>query len=155
MKNVKMLKKLFILVMSIGLVLTFSNLVYAEDEDPFFAITATEQESNEQQATNTDTSGSLFTDTDNTNTANTANTTNTTNTENTNNASNSLLPTNNISNNTNNSAVNSAVNRNVTNTDTLAKTGLSDSKGIITLIVVLCGVSAIYSYKKINDYKKL
>lgn len=150
MKNVKMLKKLFILVMSIGLVLTFSNLVYAEDEDPFFAITATEQESNEQQATNTntDTSGSLFTDTDNTNTANT---TNTTNTENTNNASNSLLPTNNISNNTNNSAVN----RNVTNTDTLAKTGLSDSKGMVTLIVVLCGVSAIYSYKKINDYKKL
>lgn len=149
MKNVKMLKKLFILVMSIGLVLTFSNLVYAEDEDPFFAITATEQESNEQQATNTDTSGSLFTDTDNTNTANT------TNTENTNNASNSLLPTNNISNNTNNSAVNSAVNRNVTNTDTLAKTGLSDSKGMATLIVVLCGVSAIYSYKKINEYKKL
>ena len=153
MKNVKMLKKLFILVMSIGLVLTFSNLVYAEDEDPFFAITATEQESNEQQATNTDTSGSLFTDTDNTNTANTANTTNTTNTENTNNASNSLLPTNNISNNTNTN--NSAVNRNVTNTDTLAKTGLADSKGMATLIVVLCGVSAIYSYKKINDYKKL
>lgn len=144
MKNVKMLKKLFILVMSIGLVLTFSNLVYAEDEDPFFAITATEQESNEQQATNTDTSGSLFTDTDNTNT---------TNTENTNNASNSLLPTNNISNNTNTN--NSAVNRNVTNTDTLAKTGLSDSKGMATLIVVLCGVSAIYSYKKINEYKKL
>ena len=150
MKNVKMLKKLFILVMSIGLVLTFSNLVYAEDEDPFFAITATEQESNEQQATNTDTSGSLFTDTDNTNTANT---TNTENTNNTNNVSNSLLPTNNISNNTN--TYNSAVNRNVTNTDTLAKTGLSDSKGIITLIVVLCGVSAIYSYKKINEYKKL
>ncbi len=153
MKNVKMLKKLFILVMSIGLVLTFSNLVYAEDEDPFFAITATEEASNqdsntatgEEQATNTDTNTSLFTDTDNTNTANTNTNTNT--------VGNSSLTTNDISNNTN--TYNSVVNRNVTNTDTLAKTGLSDSKGMVTLIVVLCGISAIYSYKKINDYKKL
>lgn len=152
MKNVKMLKKLFILVMSIGLVLTFSNLVYAEDEDPFFAITATEESSNEnsntssseQQATNTDTP--LFSDIENTNTNNT-------NTANTNTVGNSSLTTNDISNNTN--TYNNVVNRNVTNTDTLAKTGLSDSKGMITLIVVLCGISAIYSYKKINDYKKL
>ena len=147
MKNVKMLKKLFILVMSIGLVLTFSNLVYAEDEDPFFAITATEEASNEdsntasneEQATNIDTNTSLFTDTDNTNNTNTAN--------------NSSLVTNDILNTTNTN--NNVVNRSVTNTDTLAKTGLSDSKGMVTLLVVLCGISAVYSYKKINDYKKL
>ena len=147
MKNVKMLKKLFILVMSIGLVLTFSNFVYAEDEDPFFAITATEESSNEnsntssseQQATNTDTNTSLFTDIDNTNNTNTAN--------------NSSLVTNDILNTTNTN--NNVVNRSVTNTDTLAKTGLSDSKGMVTLIVVLCGISAVYSYKKINDYNKL
>ena len=147
MKNVKMLKKLFILVMSIGLVLTFSNLVYAQDEDPFFAITATEEASNgdsntasnEEQATNIDTNTSLFTDTDNTNNTNTAN--------------NSSLVTNDILNTTNTN--NNVVNRSVTNTDTLAKTGLSDSKGMVTLLVVLCGISAVYSYKKINDYKKL
>ena len=152
MKNVKMLKKLFILVMSIGLVLTFSNLVYAEDEDPFFAITATEESSNqdsntasnEQQATNTNTDTSLFTDIDNTNSNNT-------NTANTNSIGNSSITTNDTLNNTNNNVVN----RSVTNTDTLAKTGLSDSKGMVTLIVVLCGISAIYSYKKVNDYKKL
>ena len=152
MKNVKMLKKLFILVMSIGLVLTFSNLVYAEDEDPFFAITATEESSNEnsntssneQQATNTDTNTSLFSDIENTNTNNT-------NTANANSIGNSSITTNDILNNTNNNVVN----RSVTNTDTLAKTGLSDSKGMVTLIVVLCGISAVYSYKKINDYKKL
>ena len=150
MKNVKMLKKLFILVMSIGLVLTFSNLVYAEDEDPFFAITATEESSNEnsntssseQQATNTDTP--LFSGIENTNTNNT-------NTANANSIGNSSITTNDILNNTNNNVVN----RSVTNTDTLAKTGLSDSKGMVTLIVVLCGISAVYSYKKINDYKKL
>ena len=152
MKNVKMLKKLFILVMSIGLVLTFSNLVYAEDEDPFFAITATEESSNEnsntssneQQATNTDTP--LFSEIENTNTNNTN-----TNTANANSIGNSSITTNDILNNTNNNVVN----RSVTNTDTLAKTGLSDSKGMVTLIVVLCGISAVYSYKKINDYKKL
>lgn len=152
MKNVKMLKKLFILVMSIGLVLTFSNFVYAEDEDPFFAITATEESSNEnsntssseQQATNTDTNTSLFSNIENTNTNNT-------NTANANSIGNSSITTNDILNNTNNNVVN----RSVTNTDTLAKTGLSDSKGMVTLIVVLCGISAIYSYKKINDYKKL
>ena len=152
MKNIKILKKLFILVMSIGLVLTFSNLVYAEDEDPFFAITATEESSNqdsntasnEQQATNTNTDTSLFTDIDNTNSNNT-------NTANTNSIGNSSITTNDTLNNTNNNVVN----RSVTNTDTLAKTGLSDSKGMVTLIVVLCGISAIYSYKKVNDYKKL
>ncbi len=152
MKNVKMLKKLFILVMSIGLVLTFSNLVYAEDEDPFFAITATEESSNEnsntssseQQATNTNTDTPLFSGIENTNTNNT-------NTANTNSIGNSSITTNDILNNTNNNVVN----RSVTNTDTLAKTGLSDSKGMVTLIVVLCGISAVYSYKKINDYKKL
>ena len=152
MKNVKMLKKLFILVMSIGLVLTFSNLVYAEDEDPFFVITATEESSNEnsntssseQQATNTNTDTPLFSGIENTNTNNT-------NTANTNSIGNSSITTNDILNNTNNNVVN----RSVTNTDTLAKTGLSDSKGMVTLIVVLCGISAVYSYKKINDYKKL
>ena len=41
------------------------------------------------------------------------------------------------------------------NVNTLAKTGLSDTNGIVALIVVVCGVSAIYSYKKVNDYKKL
>lgn len=145
MKNIKTLKKLFIVLMIIGVVLTFSNYVCAADDDPFLEITPTNTATNE--TTN---------NTNNTTTNETSNTNNSifTNTENTStNSSNSTLTTNSISNNTNTS--NNTVNRSVSNTDTLAKTGLSDSKGTVTLIVVLCGISAIYSYKKINDYKKL
>ncbi|MBO4816624.1 MAG: hypothetical protein J5507_07075 [Clostridia bacterium] len=139
MKNLKIVKKLLIIMMSIALVLTVSTLVYAADEDPFLELTATNTNSSENTSldtnttnTNTNTSNSLFTETQNSNTIN-----------------NSSLVTNSTT-NTNNS-----VNRSVTNTDTLAKTGLSDSNGIVALIVVLCAVSAIYSYKKVNDYKKI
>ena len=39
MKNSKMIKKIFVLVISIALVFTFSNLVLAADDDPFLPIT--------------------------------------------------------------------------------------------------------------------
>lgn len=150
MKEIKMVKKLFVLIMCVGLILAFSKFVYAADEDPFFEITAENTSSNEtatesnnattneenNTVSNTDLSNSLFTNTENTNTNNATLTTN-----------------DNTTNNTN--SYNNFTNRSVTDNDTLAKTGLSDSKGMLTLIVVLCGISAIYSYKKINDYKKL
>ncbi len=151
MKNIKMLKKLVVLVISIGLIVTFSNFAYAADEDPFFEIKPENTSSNEStntstnettnnttnNTTNTDSNNSLFTNTESNNTT----------------TNNSTLTTNNSVNATNTS--NNVTNRSVTNTETLAKTGLSDSKGMISLIVVICGISAIYSYKKINDYKKL
>lgn len=151
MKNIKMLKKLVVLVISIGLIVTFSNFAYAADEDPFFEIKPENTSSNEStntstnettnnttnNTTNTDSNNSLFTNTESNNTT----------------TNNSTLTTNNSVNTTNTS--NNVTNRSVTNTETLAKTGLSDSKGMISLIVVICGISAIYSYKKINDYKKL
>jgi len=144
MKNSKMIKKIFVLVISIALVFTFSNLVLAADDDPFLPITQNTNtnanpESNtntEQTNTNSDSGNSLLT--------NTTNTTNTTN--------NATLTSNTVNNTTN---ISGNVNRSVTNTEQLAKTGLTDSNGIIALIVVLCGISAIYSYKKVNDYKKL
>ena len=61
-------------------------------------------------------------------------------------------------NSTGNTATNNTTNntsKTNNNVNTLAKTGLSDTNGIVALIVVVCGVSAIYSYKKVNDYKKL
>lgn len=147
MKNIKMLKKLVVLVISIGLIVTFSNFAYAADEDPFFEIKPENTSSNEStntstnettnNTTNTDSNNSLFTNIESNNTT----------------TNNSTLTTNNSVNTTNTS--NNVTNRSVTNTETLAKTGLSDSKGMISLIVVICGISAIYSYKKINDYKKL
>ena len=142
MKNLKMVKSLLILIMSIGIILTFSNFVYADDDDPFLELTPTNTESNEaantsnENSTNTDTNNTLFTNT------------------NSNTGVNSLTTNNTVVNNTTNNTANN-VNRSVTNTETLAKTGISDSKGMVTLIVIICGISAVYSYKKINDYKKL
>lgn len=150
MKNSKMIKKIFVLVISIALVFTFSNLVLAADDDPFLPITQNTNanpESNTNtntEQTNTNSGSNTNSDSGNSLLTNTINTTNTTN--------NGTLTSNTVNNTTN---ISSNVNRSVTNTEQLAKTGLTDSNGIIALIVVLCGISAIYSYKKVNDYKKL
>ena len=141
MKNLKMIKKLFILIMTIGLVIMFSNFVYAEDEDAFVSLTITNSTENNTTSNESNTSNSLFTNINTTNTN-----TNVTNT----NTAGTLTP-----NNTANNTANNTTNRSVSNTETLAKTGLTDSNGIVALIVIVCAVSAIYSYKKINDYKKL
>ena len=128
MKNFKILKKLIVIMLSVVLVLVCSNTVLAVDDDPFVSI----------NTTNTNDTGGL-TSTDNTNNTNNTNSTNNTNT---------APLTSNTTNNTNST-------RNASNINTLANTGLSNTNGIIALIVVVCGVSAIYSYKKVNDYKKL
>ena len=141
MKNLKNVKKLLILIMTIGLVVMFSNFVYAEDQDPFVSLTITNSTENNTTSNESNTSNGLFTNINTTNTN-----TNVTNT-NTNTNTAGTLTTNNTAKNTSN--------RNVSNTETLAKTGLTDSNGIVALIVIICAVSAIYSYKKINDYKKL
>ncbi len=141
MKNLKNVKKLLILIMTIGLIVMFSNFVYAEDEDPFVSLTITNSTENNTTSNETNTSNSLFTNINTTNTNTNATNTNTAGT----------LTTNNTKNNT----ANNTTNRSVSNTETLAKTGLTDSNGIVALIVIICAVSAIYSYKKINDYKKL
>ena len=140
MKNLKNVKKLLILIMTIGLIVMFSNFVYAADEDPFVSLTITNSTENNTTSNESNTSNSLFTNINTTNT-------NTTGTLTTNNTTTNNTTTNNTAKNTSN--------RNVSNTETLAKTGLTDSNGIVALIVIICAVSAIYSYKKINDYKKL
>jgi len=146
MKNSKMIKKIFVLVISIALVFTFSNLVLAADDDPFLPITQNTNANTNTEQTNTNSVSNTNSNSDSGNSllTNTTNTTNTTN--------NATLTSNTVNNTTN---ISGNVNRSVTNTDQLAKTGLTDSNGIIALIVVLCGISAIYSYKKVNDYKKL
>ena len=144
MENSKIFKKLVIVMLSLVLVAVCSTSVFAADgDDLFLSVNSTG---------NTSTNA-----TDNNTTANNNTTNNTTN-SNTN--SNSSLAANNTTNNTTRNTTNKTTN-NTSNTNTnrnvntLAKTGLSDTNGIVALIVVVCGVSAIYSYKKVNDYKKL
>ena len=144
MENSKIFKKLVIVMLSLVLVAVCSTSVFAADgDDLFLSVNSTG---------NTSTNA-----TDNNTTANNNTTNNTTN-SNTN--SNSSLAANNTTNNTTRNTTNnttnnttSNTNRNVTNT--LAKTGLSNTGSIIALVVVVCGISAVYSFKKVNDYKKL
>lgn len=61
---------------------------------------------------------------------------------------NNTLNTSALTNNTANNAAN-----NMTNT-TLPKTGVANSTSVIVLITI-CGISAIYAYNKIKDYKNV
>ena len=88
------------------------------------------------------------------NSSNTANTSNTTNTNpgntNSSNTANVNLNTNlsNTNSNTNNT------NSSLYNNTNLPKTGLSDTLPVVVLVVV-GGISAVYAYKKINDYRNI
>ena len=144
MKNLKMFKKVSIIFLGLVFAIVCSGKVFAADEGLFTTIDSTNNTSNSA--------------TDGNNTANTNTDTNT-NTD-ANNTANGSLTTNSAS-NTNNSIRNTSTNntantnRNVSNTATLAKTGLPNTGAIIAVVLVVCGISAIYSYKKVNDYKKL
>ena len=142
MENSKIFKRLVIVMLSLVLVEVCSTSVFATDDDLFLSVNSTGNTASNATS-------------DNSTTNNTA-----TNNTNTNNTTNSSLTANNTT--TNNTVRNTATNNTTNNTsktnnnvNTLAKTGLSDTNGIVALIVVVCGVSAIYSYKKVNDYKKL
>lgn len=76
----------------------------------------------------------------NNNTGNTGNTANT--------PSNNALSTNTPANNTNNTA-------NLYNSTNLPKTGIGDSSIPVAMLVVIFGISAVYAYKKISDYKNI
>ena len=82
----------------------------------------------------------------------TNNTTNTATNEATNNAANNA--TNNTAANTTNNTVNNIVentNKNASTNETLPKTGVTEDYAIIAFAVV-CGISAIYAYKKVKKY---
>lgn len=83
------------------------------------------------------------------------NTANTNNTGNTNNSTNNTARNNTTNNATNNTANNAARNNSsVYNNTSLPRTGISDSIPVAVLIVVL-GISAVYAYKKMKDYRNI
>lgn len=64
-------------------------------------------------------------------------------------------PTNNTpSNNTSKNNTTNNANSSVYNNSNLPKTGISDSIPVAMLVVVF-GISAVYAYKKINDYRNI
>lgn len=158
MSKLSKVKMFLILGISLSIIVAFSNFVYAVDDDPFLNYAGNNSNSESQTSDNTNSEDDfeqLPLEVNNTN----ANTNNNSNVDNTNKA-NELLTSNTNIQNTNlnsnkNNNTNNNVNRNVSNTETLAKTGLTDSNGFVIFIVVLCSISAIYSFKKISEYKKI
>lgn len=119
--------KLFSILLISAMVMTFSTSVLAADND-----------------TNGFTQLTLNNADNNTNTGNTNTNTNNANT-NTNNTNTNRSNTNNT-NNTNNSSI--------YNNTNLPKTGVEDSIPVAMLVVVF-GISAVYAYKKIKDYRNI
>ena len=144
MKNLKMVKKLLVIVLSLIMVLVYSNMVFAADEnDSLFS--DFEPVAEEPSSTSSGDTGTTNTGTG-TGTSGTGDTT-----------SNSGGSSSSGISNTNNNANN---NTNTTNTNTdhanvLADTGLSNTGSIVAVVLVILGISAIYSYKKVSDYRKI
>ena len=132
MKKSNLIKLFSILLISV-MVMMFSTNVLAADNG-FNELTLN---------TNTN-SNNANTNTNNTNTNSNSSNSNT----NTNNAN-----TNNTNRNTNNANTNSN-NSSIYNNTNLPKTGLEDSIPVAMLVVIF-GISAIYAFKKINDYKNI
>lgn len=129
MKKSNLIKMVTILLISVMVVLFATTVNAAENNAGFNDLTDT--------LTNTNTNKAANNTNTNTNTNNAAN--------NTNKAANN---TNKATNNTNKSSV-----YNNTNTN-LPKTGIEDSIPVAMLVVVF-GISAVYAYKKVNDYKNI
>ena len=85
---------------------------------------------------------------------NSSNTANTSNTPNTNPGNTNSSNTANVNLNTNLSNTNSNTNSSLYNNTNLPKTGLSDTLPVVVLVVV-GGISAVYAYKKISDYRNI
>lgn len=128
MKKTNLIKVISILLIS-AMVMLFATTVNAADDNSYNDLTSTLTGNTSNNASNTSNTNS-----------NSSN--NTSNTNSSNNTNNSL----NMSNNTSNSSV--------YNNTNLPKTGATDSIPVVMLVVVF-GISAVYAFKKVRDYKNI
>lgn len=138
--NISVLKLIVTIILTIAMVASISNMVFADNETDINALFDTGTNATNNTVNNTTNDTNEFENAVEKNVVSRNNTTNNTTNNSTNNTSNTL----NTLNNTNRSTTNS-----------LAKTGIGDTNSILTLIIVVSGIVAVYSYKKLNDYKKL
>ncbi len=139
MKKSNSIKELLILILTLICVVFTYSFVYAADsqENEFQDLLVGNNSSN----TNSSNTNGANTNGSNTNSANT-------NRSNTNSAN-----TNNSNTNTNAPTLNTnAIKSSNNNTNNLPKTGVGDTAPTI-LLVVIFGISAIYAYKKVQDYQ--
>ena len=126
MKNSKLVKIVLVVIMSLAVIIATKSSFAATSLDPN-SLTGTSTTGN-NGATNNTSSNSLL--------------------------SNSSLNNSTISNNTTNNVVLTTNNTSSYNNTSLPKTGVEDSMPIAVLVVVL-GISAVFAYKKIQDYKNI
>lgn len=132
MKKSNLIKLFSILAIS-AMVMMFNTSVLAADNDGNFTqLTLNNSSSNNSNSNSNSNSNASNSNTNNANT----------NTKN----SNTNTNNSNKSNNTNNSSI--------YNNTNLPKTGISDSIPLAMLVVVF-GISAVYAYKKIKDYRNI
>ncbi len=148
MKNARLLKGLFVLVISLGIMFLQTNIVFAvTNEDDLFSNTNFENAAMIDNGTD-DNEATIGNEIDNV-VPNNSSSNNVANDTPTNNTSGNNSSRNNTGKN------NTATNREVSNSNQLADTGIGQTGGIIAIIMVVGIISAIYSYKKVDDYKKL
>ncbi len=164
MKKVEKSKVILGIILSIVIILALSNFSIVRADDDAWPTTgsSTENATNESNST-----GSLTTEDDpflnlsdeNWSTPATENTANNTTNDTSNQVSNSSNETNNVVNvtntitNTNNNT--NSVKSTTSNSNSLAKTGIADSNGMFAVILIVCGIVAVYSFKKVSDYKNM
>ena len=139
MKKTNLVKVVSILLVSLMVILFSTNVFAAENNDTSFQdLTGTLGNSTENNTSK------------NTNANNANKNGNNTNTNNANANKNNNTNTNNANANKNNNTNNSSI---YNNTD-LPKTGVESSIPVVVLVAIF-GISAVYAYKKIDDYKNL
>ena len=163
MKKEKSLKIMLVVLVSVVMTIVLSefNFVYADDD-----IWGTESSSNSTTNSSNSTSDndpfsdmndnewatpSLENTTSNSSTNNVVadNTTNTSTND-------TAVVFNSTTNNTTNSTKNNTTKNSTTsNANSLAKTGIEDSKNMVAIVLVISGIVGIYSFKKVRDYKDM
>lgn len=128
MKKTSLIKVVTILLVSVSVMLFATTVNAADNDTGFNDLTSTLSSNNSNSNNSSNTNSASNTNTNNTNTNNTNNT--------------------NANTNKNNSSV-----YNNTNTD-LPKTGIEDSIPVAMLVVVF-GISAVYAYRKIKEYRNI
>lgn len=132
MKNSKLVKIVLIIIMSLAIIIATKSS---------FAVTSLTDGS----LTGTSTTGNSITSGNNTIPGNTISSGTTGNSISSGTSGNSITPKNTVLTTSNTSSYNNT---------SLPKTGVEDSMPIVVLAVVL-GISSVYAYKKIQDYKNI
>ena len=157
MKKEKSLKIMLVVLVSVIMTIVLSgfNFVYADD-DAWGSDTGSTSSASDNDPfsdlNDSDWGTPTLENTTNNTVANNVIENNVTNTP----ANDTAVVFNSTTNNTTNSTKNNTTKNSTTsNANSLAKTGIEDSKNILAIVLVISGIVGIYSFMKVRDYKDM